>query len=82
MTTYIPTKEELEELGFNVLRWLKGDDYDFILSIKKTKYRILYFWKHEWDAWFFALDDHSEWTKIFPQSLEDIKTLIRILTPQ
>lgn len=78
---YTPTKEELEELWFSVLRWLWDDSYDFILSIKPTKYRILYFWKYKEDEWFFALDDHSEWNKIHPKSQEDLKTLIRILTP-
>lgn len=72
---FIPSKQELEELGFN-----EYDDWVFTSDDFwwwRKPYNIK-FYDNEWFLWddLYHLED-----MIYPQSLEDIKTLIRLLTP-
>lgn len=70
--SFTPTKEQLEELGFSEdsldyypMYTLNKDDYIVYNTDRKS------FW-------------YSVWLLIvptYPQSLEDLKTLIRLLTP-
>ena len=64
---FIPTKEQLDELGFEKLpwidvHWIKGNSNWYLITIKDGIADI-------------------NWEKLHPQSIEDIKTLIRILYP-
>ena len=72
MSNFTPTKEELEVLGFDDHPICDGSERLFIR--KDSKMNIEYdTYKKMWRLWY---------KQIYPQSLEDIKTLIRILTPQ
>lgn len=62
---YTPTKEELEEL------WFKDRWYIFIR--KSIRYAI------SANMWYIGSFEIRY--QFYPQSLEDIKTLIRLLTP-
>ena len=71
--TYIPTKEELEELGFSE----DSLDYYPMYKLNKDDYIV-----YNTDRKSFG---YSVWlliVPVYPKSLDDIKTLIRILTPQ
>lgn len=64
---FTPSKQELEELGFE----------------ENNNYYCNIFWNHMvWIVWNI---DKREWTiesvPFYPQSLDDLKTLIRLLTP-
>lgn len=63
--TYTPTKEELEELGF--IEWFEN-------KVLRTHSGNIYY-EYLYDKWLFGQK------MIYPQSLEDIKTLIKLLTP-
>lgn len=67
--TYIPTKEELEEMGF----LFDGGNYTKLFGSVKLTYTQFSFILWNFDKYF---------KEFYPQSLEDLKTLIRILTPQ
>ena len=87
--TYIPTKEELEELGF------KDSSYDFhnnhftIFKSKRFDYwqsQIVIDFKKGGVIYELYISDQDEdfqqSTRLNIQSLDDIRTLIRLLTPQ
>lgn len=85
--TYIPTKEELEELRND---WLKVIDLDVSWKypwafIEAGKVIICYNsgedlirWK--WIKYIFSI--WGDYHDFYPSSLEDLRTLIRLLTPQ
>lgn len=66
---FTPTKEQLIELDFNIKKYA----YKWV-----GNYTIYYNGHHEIPNW--TLYNNSE-EKINIESLEDIKTLIRLLTP-
>lgn len=63
---FIPSKEELEELGFEKSAY--SDTFIYIMK----KQTCINFFENKWYVW---------WIQFFPQSIEDIKTLTRLLTP-
>lgn len=79
--TYIPTKEELIELWFLVV-----ENHSLSWTIMTAKYE----WnKNTADSETFLIHVSSDWSMalgnrnhLFPQSLDDIRTLIKLLTPQ
>lgn len=85
--TYIPTKEELEELGFEIIfsTYSVKRLWDKLFSWKKIVYMGHRCYAEDTQN----VDDDSDnsWEltypqiELHPQSLEDIKILIRILTP-
>lgn len=70
---YTPTKEELEELGF-VSQW-----NNIWLYVTLESWLITH-WENT--TGFHLEDEATTGSEFYPQSLEDIKTLIRLLTPQ
>ena len=74
--TYQPTKEELEELGF-----LSASAHEVFFpfwdwgGIECLNLRSFWVTKDRYS-------DENTSTRIYPQSIEDLKSLIRILTPQ
>jgi len=68
--TYQPTKEELLELDFHIKKYAYKSVWEFT---------IYYNGHHETPDW--TLYNNSE-EKINIESIEDLKSLIRILTPQ
>lgn len=72
--TFSPTKEQLEELGFNITAYSS----DLWLSINTAiAYTDKYKWKIIIESWDW-IDVSSDF---YPQSIEDIQTLIKLLTP-
>ena len=63
---FTPTKEELEKLGFEKSLWI--DVY----------------WYKGYDYWYSITIKYGivdiNWKKLYPQSIEDIETLIRMFT--
>lgn len=76
---YTPTNKELEEIGFYVRVNEKTHIYD-VTSFVRISF--------DFENIEFRLCDVSGdrdtilWEEIYPESIEDLKTLIRILTPQ
>ena len=67
---FTPTKKELEELGFEIDVYY---EWKFWYAFTKVWPYIEYKWfKNMWKVWM---------RQFYPESLEDIKTLIRLLTP-
>lgn len=73
--TYQPTKEELEELGVALYPEYRHEKNVYVLNTEN------YYWNIEWytekNLWFVNVIA-LPWMA----STEDLKTLIRILTPQ
>ena len=67
---FTPTKEQLEELGFKY--W----NVRCQLQIDKPPFDI---WLSYWWGFFIQIWDENR--KVYPQSIEDIQTLIRLLSP-
>ena len=70
---FTPTKEELEELGFK--------QWDDVYILEHRTFQVEVF------NWWISVSHFVLWRKewkslpVYPQSLEDLKTLIRLLTP-
>ncbi len=84
---YTPTKEELEWLENNIVKVYMLDHTNKTPTglievnwayIGFAEWESIFLWK--WRKWTIV----CKWNdiEVFPQSLEDIKTIIRILTPQ
>lgn len=77
MNTYIPTKEELESVGFKIHQF-----HDWFLaefSIEKWIVEIDYNSRdNKWQKWEY---DMERMKQFYPQSLEDIKKIIKLFTP-
>ncbi len=75
--TYTPTKEELEELGFEQL-----DTKTYIIFKDEKKDSAFLYYNHPDDMphWY-RTSFHVNNIHFYPSSLDDLKTLIRILTP-
>ena len=76
--TYIPTKETLFELGFEQL-----ENKSFVLYEDEEKQYAYLYYNHPDDmfSWYIASFFVNN-ISFYPQSIEDIRTLIRLLTPQ
>lgn len=81
---YTPTKKELEEFGFEESHYefrYTFDKFDNSIFITSYWFEYLENWYKERLKWHWYLWNNFD-IPIYPQSLEDLKTLIRILTPQ
>lgn len=82
--TYIPTKSKLEELGFHEYHWDYSidiyEDADF--RYKKVTITARLTWQyHLYKS--MSNEFCIEFVEsVYPSSLEDLRTLIRLLTPQ
>lgn len=75
--SFTPTKQQLEELGFE----LNELGYDkFATPLIFLTYR-----QNTWLIWTkplqFMWEQDNHFRNFYPQSIEDLKTLIKILTP-
>lgn len=92
--TYTPTKEELEELGFEVEMMWDFDDYRKEETppqawIEFGDFQLIFYPKidddiHSDTEAYWTISDccHENYFELNNPSKDDIKTLIRILTPQ
>lgn len=74
---FLPTKEELEELGFEI--WEHG------YAKFATSLTFITFTRNSWLIWTkpmeYMWESGNRFRNIYPKSIEDIKTLITLLTP-
>ena len=78
MSTFIPTKEELEEMGF------EGNE-EWLAKFATPQTFVCFLHGNTWLIWTKPMVYMGEWINdifrnIYPQSIEDIKTLTRIMT--
>lgn len=69
---FTPTKQELEEMGFNH----EYDDYHEELQAWHTECEIDIAIKDDWEVTI-RIDQNND-LEVFPQSREDVETLIRL----
>lgn len=86
--SFTPTKEQLEELGFKDTSYKVKDVLNVQFSSKKFDYgqsQIIADFRAGWvvfELYVYDQDNDTEqFTRLYPKSLEDLKNLIRYLTP-